>query len=63
MFTIQAKDFQLYADCLRSGQLACEDVVFLFDRNPLFKIWYKHRYLLNKEHRCNAEKWIWKYEK
>lgn len=45
---IDQKDYELVAECIRSGQASTEDVCTLFDTDPLFKIWYKHTYCLRE---------------
>ena len=41
---ISKKDYQNYADCIRSDQVSAPEVVELFEDKAFYK-WYKKKYL------------------
>ena len=43
---ISKRDYQSYADCIRSDQVSAPEVVELFEDKSFYK-WYKKKYLIN----------------
>ena len=41
---LKKEDYEKYADCIRSDQMAAPEIAELFD-DPKFKRWYKKMYL------------------
>jgi hypothetical protein len=41
---ISKRDYQFYADCIRSDQVSAPEVVELFEDKSFYK-WYKKKYL------------------
>ena len=42
------KEFQVYADCIRSEQIPASEVYELFKEEPEFAAWYRKKYVPNE---------------
>lgn len=43
------EDYQLMADCIRSGQVAESEIIEIMRNDPRFEQWYRDRYKLPAE--------------
>lgn len=41
---IPINQYQAYANCIRDGDIDHEHMIAIFKVDPLFKIWYQHKY-------------------
>lgn len=41
---IPINQYQAYANCIRDGEIDHEHMMAIFKVDPLFKIWYQHKY-------------------
>lgn len=44
---INLTHYQHVADCIRSGQVSYTEMLWLFTKDELFKVWYKHKYCID----------------
>ena len=51
------KEFQVYADCIRSDQIPASEVYELFKEEPEFAAWYRKKYVPN-EAEAKIERWM-----
>ena len=42
---IREKEFQVYADCIRSDQVPASEIHELFKEEPEFAAWYRKKYV------------------
>lgn len=52
---MDADEYQVLADCIRSGQVPEVAVVEIMRENPGFEQWYRDRYLTPRESRPRPE--------
>ena len=54
---MREKEFQVYADCIRSDQVPASEIVELFKEEPEFAAWYRKKYVPN-EAEAKIERWM-----